>query len=85
VYGDVRIASYVASFCGPGTRWNVDVKALGEVAHASNVGATRSLRGQNAEVALGDESREVFDGVGQEHCLLDARRTERLFRVIVIA
>jgi len=83
VHGDVRITSYVPSFRSLGTRWNIDVKAPCEIAHASNVGATRSLRGQDAEVAFRDESREVFEGVGQGHCLLVVRRTERLFRVIV--
>jgi len=40
VYGNVWVTSYVASFRGLGTRWNIDVKAPSEIAHASNVGAT---------------------------------------------
>ena len=77
------VTLYVASFRGLGARWDVDVKAPCEVAHASDVGAVRSLRGQNAEVALSDEPGEVSEGVGQEYDLPAVRMADLLFRVIV--
>jgi hypothetical protein len=83
VYGDAWVAPYVASFRGLSAGWNVDVKTLREVASASDMRPTRSMRGENEKIAFGDEPREVLERVGQRRILPNVCGADALFRPTV--
>lgn len=66
---DPWVALHVSSLRSTGTSWNIQVQPSSEVAHPGDMRPIEALSSQYAEIAFGDESREVFERIGHERYL----------------